>query len=194
VSQFLITTKERVKAKRDITGTTLDAVIDTLIAGVSQMAEEHLGRRLLSDLRTEVRPLQPRTRYVSLLGFPIESVTSVQYGSTRDFADVAPMDPSEFQALLPQGQIYLSSLSTWLSPGFVQIIYEGGMANDTASFIAAYPRIAEAADSEVIARLNRRQSPDGSPSALGTNVMYSDELKPLTDFYAALDPHRRLRL
>jgi hypothetical protein len=194
MAQFLITTKDRVKAKRDITGTSMDAVIDTLIAAVSEMAESYLGRRLLSTLRTEVLPLTPRRRYVWLLAFPIESVTSVKYAATRDFTDVDAMDPSEFQLLQAQGQLYLSSISTWLNPGFVEVVYEGGMADDTAGFIAAYPRLADAADNEVIARLNRRQSPDGSPSAFGTNVAYQEQLAPLTDFYAALDPRRRLRL
>ena len=192
--QFQITTAASVKAKRDLTGTGLDAVIARLIDSVSQMARDYMGRELLAASYTEVLPLRARRRYVTLKAFPLTSVTSVKYASSRDFTNVTAMDAAGYQVLLPQGQIYLAGLSTWFEPGFLQIVYAGGMAADTTAFMAAFPRISVAADDEVIARLNRRLVPDGSPQALGSSVAYQDELKPLTDFYAALDPHRRLRL
>jgi hypothetical protein len=194
VSQFLITTPERVKAQRDITGSSLDSLIASLIAAVSEMAEDYLCRDLLKDTYTEERPLRARTRYVSLRAFPIESVSSVKYARTYDFSDIDDLDEGIYQVRRAQGQIYLSGISTWFDPGFIQVTYVGGIAEDTAGFIAEHPRIAQAADNEVIARLNRRTAADGSPQAINSSVAYQDELKPLTDFYAALDPHRRLRL
>jgi hypothetical protein len=194
MTQFLITSAARVKAQRDITGSSLDAIVDKIIAGVSQMAEEYLCRRILAGNYTDVWPLRARTRYVRMLAVPVTAVSAVRYARTRDFSAIDPMATSEYQVLLGEGQIYLSGLSTWLEPGFIQVLYTGGMAADTAAFIAAYPRIADAADNECVARLNRRAGPDGSPEAFGTSVAYADELKPLTDFYEALKPHRRIRL
>jgi hypothetical protein len=194
MTQFLITTADRVKAKRDISGSSLDATIAVIIAAVSQMAEDYLGHRLLRGSWTDVIPLPARRRYVRLGGYPITAVATVKYARTRDFAAVDTMDAGGYQVLPEQGQLYLSGITTWFEPGFLQVAYTGGMAADTTNFIADYPRIADAADNEVIARLNRRQAPDGSPQAINSSVAYQDELKPLTDFYAALDPHRRIRL
>lgn len=194
MTQFLITTSARVKAQRDLSGSGFDSFVDKIIAGVSQMAEDYLGRRLLQQSWTEIKQLQSRRRIVSLDAFPITSVTSVRYAPTRDFSTVDPMDSSGYQVLLREGQIDLSGIQTWFERGFVQVIYTGGMATDTAGFIAAYPRIADAADNECVARLNRMRAPDGSPQALNSSVAYQEQLAPLTDFYAALDPHRRLRL
>lgn len=194
MAQFLITTRTLVKAQKDITGTTLDSVIDSLIAAVSEMAEDYLGRELLKATYTEERPLRARTRYVSLRGFPIDSVSSVKYARTYDFSDIDDLDEGLYQVRKAQGQIYLSGISTWFETGFVQVTYLGGMAEDTDDFVAEHPRMAQAATNEVIARLNRRLAADGNPQAINSSVAYQKELQPLTDFYAALDPHRRLRL
>lgn len=194
MTQFQITTADRVKVQAQIAGTSLDAFIGTLIDQVSAMAQEYLGRKLEFDSYTEVIPLRARKRYVSLLGFPLDSVQSVKYAPTRDFSAVDAMDTAGYQVLTGEGQIYLSGLTTWFDPGFIQVTYMGGMAEDTTEFVGLFPRIAGAADNEIIARLNRRKTPDGNLTAMGAQIGYTEQLAPLTDFHSALDPHRRLRL
>jgi hypothetical protein len=193
-AQFQVTTVARVKARKDLQGGGLDATLATLVDSVSQEIEILLGRRLLTGSYTDALPLESRRRYVSLPAFPISAISSVKYGGSYDFSAVTAMDPASYQLLGPGGQIFLSGLTTWMDPGFLQIVYTGGMAADTASFIAAYPRIADAAENEVIARLNRTKMPDGTPQAMGTSTVYMDQLELLKDTVAACAPWRRLRL
>ncbi len=194
MAQFQITTAARVKAQKGISGSGLDALIAILLDAVSEKAEDALARRLFRTTYTEVVPLRARKRYVSLLGFPVTAVTSVKYASRRSFTDVEAMAATEYDVLGPEGQIYLAEIETWLDPGFVEVQYTGGMAVDTAAFIAAYPSLANAADNEIIARLNRAKMPEGNLQAMGSEVGFLKALQPLEDFYNALAPHRRLRL
>ncbi|MDP9136445.1 MAG: hypothetical protein M3N56_16645, partial [Actinomycetota bacterium] len=92
------------------------------------------------------------------------------------------------------GQIELLSTGSWLARGYVQVVYTGGMAANTAAFITAFPRIAGAVENEVINRYNRRKKPDGSVVIAGNTAAYEKQIQHLDDLYEALQPHRRIRL
>lgn len=190
-----LTTAAKVKAMKGISGTSEDALIADLILEVSQEAEEYLRRYTLSTARQEVYELRVNQRYLSVDGFPIvgSRAIAVQYASTRDFSSIETLDSSLYSVLAAEGQIHFHSIETNLNPGFVQVSYTGGMAADTDTFVATYPRIAGAVTREVLNRWNRAKNPEGSlRSVNATSVGYEKPLAPLEDFYAALDHHRRI--
>lgn len=191
------TTKERVKARRGLSGTTEDAVIDELIAEVSDFGEQFLNRHTLEVQRTgEVYELPAGNRYLWLRGFPIVSVTSVKYATTRSFGQVDALPTDSYDAIVETGELYFypEAFARWTSPGFVEVSYRGGMAVDTAAFMAAYPSIAGAATAEVINRYNRRFGPEGNLKSLDTGIAFEKPIEALKLFTDALCARRRILL
>lgn len=192
-----LTTTTQVKALAGLSGSGDDAVLSTLITQVSQLAEEYLGRHTSSGRRTEIYPVYVGKPYVSLRGFPISAVSSVKFGDTRTFSDIESLDSGDYEVLNGPGQIYFrpGTIAPTVSPQcWIEVQYTGGMAADAASFLAAYPGISIAVASEVINRWNRRQNPEGELRSFETGVAYQKPMQMLPETYAALDPHRRLRL
>ena len=192
-----LTTTAQIKAIRDLSGTGDDAVLSTLIAQVSALAEDYMGRHTLIGRRTEIYPVFPAKDFVSLKGFPITSVTAIKFGSTRSFSDIEAMDSTSYEILHGPGQLYFPSgaISPTVSPRcWIEVQYTGGMALDSAAFLAAYPGISIAVANEVINRWNRRKTPEGEVTAYETGVSFGKPMSMLQETYDALNPHRRIRL
>jgi hypothetical protein len=194
---FQMTTRAAVKTALGITASTQDAAIDALLDAVSQEAANYLNRDIDASIaRTQVYIVTAGHPYIWLRGYPIVSVTSVKYSRTRTFSDVIALDPAQpqYDVINASGEIFLRfECMTYLyDPAYVEVQYTGGMGIDTASFMAAYPRIANAVSSEIINRLNRAKTPDGDVRTIGGQVAYGKQLAPLDDFYCALGKERRL--
>lgn len=191
-----MTTKADVKLQMRWTDTDDDAVLDDLIHQVSKEAENYLGRWLKTEARTEIYTLKPNRTWLSIKGFPITTVTSVKYARDEDFTLVTAIDTSLYSVRQNLGQIRFrpGAISAQYNPGFVEVIYTGGLALDTTAFKANEPRLEGAARTEVINRFNRRKNPEGNVQGFGAGVAYQGAMKPLEDFYTALDHRRRLRL
>lgn len=191
------TTKADVKATVGYTATDQDAFIDQLILDVSREAEDYMGRHALITARTEVYRLRRNQTWLSVKGFPISSVTSVKYAADEDFADVDALDTDLYSVRAELGQIRFRTAaipSLIYDPGFVEVVYTGGLALDSAAMKANEPRLEGAVRTEVVNRFNRRQNPEGNLQVFGAGVGYQSALAPLKDFYVALDHRRRLRL
>lgn len=194
---ILLTTSALVKTMSGVSGTTRDALIDFLIAEVSDEAEKYLRRHTEAKRRTEVYQLKPDREYLSLDGMPVDVKQSIaiHYSTTRDFSGIDPLTSSDYQILADEAQVYFHSFGegSYTIPGFVQVNYFGGMAVDTATFLTAFPRIAGAVTREVVNRLNRAAHPEGNLKTLSaSSVAFEKPLESLQDFYAALDHNRRL--
>lgn len=191
------TTKEKVKARRGLTGAENDSVIDELIAEVSDFGETFMNRHTLELQRSsEIYELPAGKRYLWLRGYPLVSVTSVKYSTSRSFSNVTALATDSYDAIAETGEIYFrpAAIGSWHSPGFVEVTYRGGMAVDTAAFIIAYPSISGAATLEVINRFNRRLSPEGNLKALDTGVAFEKPIEALKIFTDALCARRRILL
>lgn len=190
-----LTTVAAVKALMGGTSNAADAQITALIPAVSEFAETYLNRYTQTALRTQVYEVKPTQPYLWLQGFPIVSVTSIKLSSSRDFSTSDALDVTSYDVLTESGQIYFrpAALSKMAGPCFAQLVYTGGMAVDTTAFLAAFPRIANGAASEVINRLNRAKNPEGNVSFGPTGgVAYQKQLQPLDDFKNALASQRRV--
>lgn len=191
-----LTTVDRVKAAlgRTEADAATDALLADLIKQVSQKAEDYLNRYTSAERRTEVIQYLPNCPFVTLRGYPIVQVTSLKYSQDHAFTEVDVIDPSDYAVKKNLGQLLLgpSAVPAW-SSGWLEVQYTGGMAASTDAFKDAFPDIEFAARMEVINRLNRTKNPDGNLKNIGGEVAYEKQLAPLTDFYAALNPRRRLR-
>lgn len=189
-----LTTIAEVKKFVEGTSTASDAILTALIGPVSESAEVYLNRHTESKSRVEVYPVDYNAPYIWLRGSPITSVSDITLSLNRTFADIDPLDASTYDVITDTGEIFLrpQAFACIGAKGFMQITYVGGMAADTASFMAAFPRIANAAAMEVVNRFNRAKNPEGNLQfGVSGGVAYQKQLAPLDDFKNALASQRR---
>ena len=157
-----LTTADRVKRRWRTTETTLDSLIGEIIDEVSQTFERFMQRHTLSAARVEIVELPRFKKVVTFRGAPVSSVTEIKVHNTGDFTSVDALDSTLYTVDLAAGYARLRILTTW-RPAYVEVNYTGGMAADTATFIASYPEISAAADRECIERLRKSRNPTGTP-------------------------------
>ncbi len=122
-----VTTAARVKALWVESGSTNDAVIATMIAGVSARLGPMLARHLEGVERTEYYDVPLFSRRISLQGFPTTDIDAVKYSNTGDWASVTAMD-SDLYAVEETTGILRFFQSMSLERGELQVVYTGGMA------------------------------------------------------------------
>lgn len=168
-----LTTTERVQTLLNSGGaslTGLDALISQVITDVSGRVEEHLGRAALVAERTEVFDVETPMRGVLLEAFPVLDAPApiVKYSRDRAFGSAEAMDTEWYAVDLQRGIIRFDGW--WpigCSPRTLQIVYTGGMAADTAAFIAAWPMVAHAVDLQVSHLIQRRRGLGATGESVG---------------------------
>lgn len=194
-SSMDITTVARVKTQlTGISGSGEDAFIGEIITGLSGYFERYMRRTLLKTSRTKVARLRRFKQIVSLDAVPIESVTSIKYATHESlFSTTTAMDATSY-AILEDGSTgsieFLVEMA--LNPGFLQIVYVGGMADDQAELELTYPELVQACDMQAVHEFNRRYSPGGNVTFGGGSTSFdfsSVELIPRVK--SVLDTFRR---
>lgn len=188
------TTTTRVKALGgwDAGDTQHDAVLDRLIDSYSQEFERRLDRVVEVAVQTDVRRIKRGKRTLSLRAVPLSAApTSIKYNDTLDFSvATALVENTDYVVDLTEGLIEFLFAPT-MTVGWMQIVYTGGMAADTAAFIAAYPALAEAIDAQVVYHYRRRDYPGGSRTVEGGSTSFESELNILKGVERALLQYRR---
>jgi hypothetical protein len=195
----LLTTIDRVKRRGAFSEKeTNDTLLNELIAEVSADAEEFMGRHVWQTERTEVYRVSLHQHMLSLKGSPIVSVTSVKYARSRDFTGVSALDTANYNADLELGMIEFRENMPF-APGYVEVVYEGGMvaaateAVVPAAFIAAHPDLAGALDQEIVERVRRMRNPSGSVMTKHGMTQQQRDLMLLRDVKRRLARHKRRR-
>lgn len=203
------TTVARVKDLLEISHADHDTVLGRIVSAVSSRIETFLDRKLQTVERTEEYTLKPRQRVIFLRAYPLTtqaSVSSVKVAPSWDYAAAAAYDSDSYRVDLETGTLYLpySPVQHYLddnhasSPLAAQVVYTAGMGVDTNAFVAAYPDIAYAADTQSVAMWRRRDSPQGKEHSIRAGSMssgatYEAPLNLVPDVIEALTPYRRLR-
>lgn len=190
-----ITTVARVKTQlTGISGTSEDAFIQEVITGLSGYFERYMRRTLLKQTYTKEIRLRRWKQIVSVDAFPIESVTSIKYcENPSGFSTATAMDASTY-AILEDGTTgvieFLREMP--MAPGFLQIVFVGGMAEDQAELELNYPELVQACDMQCVHEYNRRFTPGGNITFGGGSTSFdfsSVELIPRVK--GVLDTFRR---
>lgn len=194
-SSMDITTVARVKTQlTGISGSSEDAFIQEIITGLSGYFERYMRRVLLKQTYTKEIRLRRWKQIVSLDAFPIESVTSIKYcENPSGFSTATAMDASAY-AILEDGTTgvieFLREMP--MAPGFLQIVFVGGMAEDQAELELNYPELVQACDMQCVHEYNRRYTPGGNITFGGGSTSFdfsSVELIPRVK--GVLDTFRR---
>jgi len=161
-----LTTLARVKARKEFETTSEDALLTPMITAASQTAEKLMARHVLEAERTEIVKLKRFARVITLPGRPIVSVSSLKVGERPDLSGASVVEVTSYDLLLEQSQIRLQWGPNYTTP-YAEVTYIGGMAADTATFVTAFPEIAEAVEVEVIHRHNLRKNPGAEVTKFG---------------------------
>lgn len=196
------TTIARVKALLDITSSSYDAVLTTIVAAVSKRIETYIDRPLEQKSRTETYPIRPRQKMLFLRAYPVASITSIKIATDWDYASATAVESDDYNCTSDTGTVHFSfcPITSYLdsnydaAPDAIQVVYNGGLAADTASLINDYPDIAFAADLQSVAMWRRRDTPQGNSLNMGgSSISYEKPLNLVPDVIEALTPYRRLR-
>jgi|GEM_PF-3464612 len=194
-SSMDITTATRVKAQlTGISGSSEDAFIGDVITGLSGYFERYMRRVLLKQTYTREIRLRRWKQVISLDAFPIESVTSIKYcQNPSGFATATAMD-AETYAILEDGTTGVIEflVEMQMAPGFLQVVFVGGMAEDQAELELNYPELVQACDTQCVHEFNRRFTPGGNLTFGGGSTSFdfsSVELIPRVK--GVLDTFRR---
>lgn len=176
--------------------TTEDAILGQLIAGVSARVAAELDREVQVGTLTEVLDAQVGQKAFPLRGYPVTSITSVKEDTYDGSfgASAATLASSYYRVNKRNGLLSLVDWSVTGEPASIQVVYVGGMAADTAAFVAAFPDIANAVDLQV-AMLHRRRTTIGTSSVAmqGATVQFAtDRIEFLPELRDAVHRHRRV--
>jgi len=178
-----LTTLAKVKALMGYTGTSEDVALTQLVTSVSDRVSRALRRETEAAERTETTRLVRTGKTVTLCAFPVTAVASVKFSSTGDFTDIdALVEFEDYSVDLEQGTITLSVSTSGKFPT-AQVVYTGGMATDTATFITDYAGLSAAVDMQIQLEAKRRQTVGStSQRTSGGDIRYEGEL----DFFKGL--------
>jgi hypothetical protein len=196
------TTIARVKALLDISGTTYDTVLTTMVEAVSRRIENYIDRPLEQVARTEEYSIKPRQSVLFLRAYPTTAIASIKLALDWDYASEAAIESDDYHVDEDTGMVHFTFFpilnyrgdNLAAAPNVIQVIYTGGFATSTANLITSYPDIAYAADLQVVAMWRRRDSPQGQSQGIGGgSITYEGALRLVPDVIEALTPYRRLR-
>lgn len=196
------TTVARVKALLDITGSSQDTVLGSMISAVSKRIEAYLDRPLELTSRTETYSIKPRQNKLYLRAYPVTSISSVKIALDWNFGAVTATSSNDYHVIADNGTLHFTffPVRNWLddnyatAPDVIQVVYTAGFAADTATLISEYPDIAMAADLQTVAMWRRRDTPQGNSINVGnSSIQYEKPLNLVPDVIEALSPYRRLR-
>jgi hypothetical protein len=140
-----LTTVERVKRRLGIESDDQDDVIGRLISSISRQFEIVADRYALIDDRTVIHDVEHAgQRRFYLRGYPVVEITSVHYSPVRTFDPTTLLASTYYAVRGP----WLTILDTDMEESIqsLQVVYNGGMAEDTDAFWAAFPDVADAVD------------------------------------------------
>lgn len=188
-----LTTTASVNTRRGADATDDATVIGTLITEVSADAETYLARHVENTERTEVYRLPRRTQMIRLQGYPVEAVALVEAATeaTMIGASTISVETYDFAGFASTGRLHFQTPDQW-AERWVRVRYTGGMADDTAAFMAAFPSLSGAVEEQVVHMLARIDTPGVSETRLRDGgVEYEGAVDLLPQVRRRLDQYRR---
>jgi hypothetical protein len=154
--------------------------LSQIITGVSKSVEKELRRHAEAVERTVQIDVNRHSTSISLKGYPITSVSTIQNDPSRVYPVGTSVDPVLYYVDLEAGIISFDFELLW-GPGAAKVTYTGGMAAGAdeatrrAAFIAAYPDLVMAIDQQIYYLWSRRDNPgviNKNPSDFGGGASY----------------------
>jgi hypothetical protein len=197
-----LSTVERIKAALGTNPTSaIDDQLTPLLRSVSARAKQYLNREVEIIERVETVDLEEGQTMVALRAWPIDmgEAFEVFNDASREFGDETLVEPEGYYVDEDRGLLFLDPFVPVTGRRVLRVVYTGGMGavdgtdgETSEEFIAAYPDIAQAVDTQC-AEMHRRRDRLGatSTSFQGGGTSYEGPVKLLPLVTSMLDPHRR---
>lgn len=172
--------------------TLYDHVLQHLVTAISGQIERYLDRTVLSGTYTQRFSIEPGASVFAVKAYPVTAVTSVKNAIDWTFSATTSISTSYIDYETHPGLIYVYGQQLNEGYGALQIVYTGGMADNTAELEAGdYADVSLACEEQVIAVWqNRRNFGVQSASVSGSSAMYGS-ITLLESVKELLEPHRR---
>lgn len=175
------------------------AVIAPFITMVSGMIENYLNRNITIAEYTEYFDVNLSDRVFRLRAYPVTSVSTVRYDTEQVWDSSTIITPDQYRSPVydPNGLLTLvagRAVPLGFAARALKVTYTGGMATNTANFIANFPVIATIADRmvaqyyvsrDVVVPIMQQAQPTPTPA----RPAYSDAY--MKSLYRELDEYRR---
>lgn len=199
-----LTTVERIRALvmaganmpgQDLNASTV-AALNQIISEVSAQAEAELDRYAQTGERTEYLDIEPGQCVFSLRAYPVSAVAGIWYDPEQEWSgDAIAANLYRSPVYDRNGLLRLDYQLNWSDiprQRALKVTYTGGMAADTAAFMAAFPDITSAVSQQVYYLWTRRHDLGlSSSSGIGGTVTQA-EVTWLPTAMRTLKRHRRI--
>ena len=175
------------------------AVIAPFITMVSGMIENYLNRNITIGEYTEYFDVNLSDRVFRLRAYPVTSMSTVRYDTEQVWDSSTIITPDQYRSPVydPNGLLTLvagRAVPLGFAARALKVVYTGGMATNTANFIANFPVIATIADRMVAQYYVSRDvvvpiMQQAQPPVLPPRPAYSDAY--MKSLYRELDEYRR---
>jgi len=194
-----LTTMTAAKGHINVGGTVLadsnDTFIKSLVKMWSARAEKYLNRVTVSGATTQDFDVEPRQQVFTLSRYPVTTVSAVYNDGTRAWSSVTAISSAYYHTDTQNGLLRMDGYPLDWGPATLRVVYTGGMAPSTASFIVDFPEIATAVDMQVAYHYARKGSLGAAGiETPGGGVSWDGALTWLKASKGLLDEHRRWTL
>lgn len=191
-----LSTPSAIIAKMDLSdaGDSRTAFITSMIEEVSSTMTDYLGVHTLRAERTERYRLRKFSRTLSLDAFDVSNTITLKVAaSPSDFATTtAETIDDDFVLDQRTGSITLTE-SQMYDPAYAEIVYTGGFFADTSELGTKHQWLTEAADMQILYRLQRQDTLGGNVDVGGSGTNFTQDSYGLLPVVRnALRRHRRV--
>jgi|GEM_PF-2714311 hypothetical protein len=172
------------------TDTSLDSLISSLIAEVSDRCTQYLGFHTLSAERTETYEGRRFERVLTLDTRPVTAVSSLKYHADTDFTNVQPTATDEYVVHSRGGWIRLL-FGPVFKNNYFRVTYTGGLGADAAAVVSGFPEISHAAAMQAKYLFQRRDSLGGDVRTMAGSTEFRSEYGLQSEVRAILDQYAR---
>jgi len=184
--------KIHLKGGKLTVGGDAEELVSALITMYSPAFERHLDRLVLAGSQQEYFSVEPGQRRFALHAYPVTAVTSVYHDTSREWT-TGEVSSDSYYLDTSTGMLTIDGYGLFPGAGVLRVIYAGGMAADTAAFIAAFPEIASACDMQVAYHYGRARKLGSTVlSGKDGSVTHDGPLKLLPTVESAIAGHRRV--
>lgn len=184
-----------VKVRLDITDTDSDALLTTIVNGVSAAIESYLDRKLFAEERTEYHTVADPTGPILLRSYPITAIASVKNDTSWDWGNATALDATDYDFDSESGLLHIQGRLA-RGPRSVQVVYTAGLATSAADVESNYPNLSVACAMQSAEEFLRKEAQGDVSFNLsdGGGTMNRSALEMLPSVVQRLAPFRRVLL
>lgn len=172
--------------------TTSDALLVSIVRGVSAHFEKYLGRDLQWMARTKTFNARPGAQVISLPAYPIDTAETFELRAdyNRAFGDGTIVAPTTYNVEAEIGLVRLDRVSVQAGYGVLRVTWTGGLASNTSELATLHPDLVRACVLQCVHEFRRRATLDNSNQGMGgIAVGWNDQVQMLKSVKDMLRPY-----